>query len=336
MIAFLIRRLVAAVLLLFVVSSVTFVIFFVIPKIGGQTPEQLAMHYMGKSPSKEAIEATVKSLGFDQPVYVQYWHYLHNLVAGGDYNTGTEIKHCPAPCLGFSLKDQVPVLPRLTDAFPITLSLAIGASILWLFFGVAAGVLSALRRGSIFDRIAMGLALGGVSIPIFVTAPLVMLFVVYKGNLMIHPAYFSFTANPAKWAEGLVLPWIVLAFQFAALYARLTRAGMLDTMSEDYIRTARAKGLDERTVTLKHGLRAALTPIVTIFGMDFGLLMGGAVLTESSFDLHGIGKVAIEAINNGDLPLVMGVTLVAAAFIVVGNLVVDVLYGVVDPRVRVA
>jgi peptide/nickel transport system permease protein len=163
-----------------------------------------------------------------------------------------------------------------------------------------------------------------------------MLFLVYKGNLLPHPTYHPFLDNPALWAQGLVIPWFVLAFQFAALYARLTRAGMLDTMAEDYIRTARAKGLSERSVSLRHGLRAALTPIVTILGMDFGLLLGGAVLTETVFNLHGIGKRAIDGINDNDLPVILGVTLVAAAAIIVANLVVDVLYGIVDPRVRVA
>ncbi|NUR24822.1 MAG: ABC transporter permease [Catenulispora sp.] len=334
MITFVVRRLAAAVVLLFVVSSATFVIFFVIPKLGGQTPEQLAMQYMGKSPTPEAVAAAVHSLGFDRPVYVQYGNWLHTLLAGGDFDTGTVVKHCPAPCLGFSLRDQVAVLPRVTDAFPVTLSLTIGASVLWLLFGVAAGVLSALRPHSLFDRLAMGTALAGVSVPIFVTAPLVLLLVVYKGNLLPHPAYHPFFGDPFLWAQGLLLPWIVLAFQFAALYARLTRAGMLDAIGEDYIRTARAKGLSERRVMAKHALRAVLTPVLTIFGMDFGLLLGGAVLTESSFDLHGIGKVAIDGIGNNDLPVVLGVVLFAATFIILANLIVDLLYGVIDPRVR--
>jgi peptide/nickel transport system permease protein len=335
-ITFLIRRLIAAVLLLFVVASVTFGIFFIVPKIGGQTSEQLAMQYMGKSPTPDAIKDTVRQMGFDQPVYVQYWHYLHQLFLGKNFSNGVQVKYCSAPCLGFSFRTNQPVLPDLLDAFPVTFSLAIGAAVIWVIGGVATGVLSALKRGSLFDRFAMGGALAGVSLPIFVTGPLVTLLLVFKGNVLPHPTYHSFLSNPLLWAQGLLIPWFVLAFQFAALYARLTRAGMLDTMAEDYIRTARAKGLSERSVVLRHGLRAALTPIVTIFGMDFGLLLGGAVLTESVFNLHGIGRRAIEGIGDNDLPVILGVTLLAAGCIIIANLVVDVLYGIVDPRVRVA
>jgi peptide/nickel transport system permease protein len=217
----------------------------------------------------------------------------------------------------------------------VTISLAAGASILWLAAGVATGVLSALRRGSFFDRAAMGIALAGVSLPIFFTG-LVGLALFSYGLGWTAPGgrYTPLTENPLQWAYALLLPWITLAFLYAAGYARLTRAGMLEIMNEDYIRTARAKGLPERTVVLRHGLRSALTPIVTIFGLDLGLLLGGAVLTESTYSLPGIGKYAVDAIVSNDLPKVLGVTLIGAFFIVVANLVVDVLYAVIDPRVR--
>jgi peptide/nickel transport system permease protein len=216
----------------------------------------------------------------------------------------------------------------------VTLSLAIGASIIWLVSGVAIGVLSALKRGSIFDRFSMGVALAGVSLPIFFTGLIALELFSYRWPIFPNVQFVPFTENPWLWAKNLVLPWITLAFLYAALYARLTRAGMLETMSEDYIRTARAKGLPERTVIVKHGLRAALTPIVTIFGMDLGLLLGGAVITEVTFSLHGLGMFTIEAINNQDLPEILGVTLLAAFFIVIANLFVDILYAYVDPRVR--
>jgi peptide/nickel transport system permease protein len=217
---------------------------------------------------------------------------------------------------------------------PVTLSLAIGASVLWLVGGVAIGVLSALRRGTLFDRFSMGVALAGVSLPIFFTGLIALELFSYKWPLFPNVQYVSFTTNPLLWARNLVLPWIVLAFLYAALYARLTRAGMLETMSEDYIRTARAKGLRERKVIFKHGLRAALTPILTIFGMDLGLLLGGAIITEVTFSLHGLGLFTVEAIQNQDLPEILGVTMLAAFFIVIANLVVDILYAVIDPRVR--
>src|SRR5262249_20634476 len=197
------------------------------------------------------------------------------------------------------------------------------------------GVLSALRKGSVFDRAAMGVALAGVSLPIYFTGLLALSIFAY--NLGWFPpggSYTPITENPFQWAYDLVLPWITLAFLYAAGYARLTRAGMLETMNEDYIRTARAKGLPERTVVVKHGLRSALTPILTIFGLDLGLLLGGAILTESTFSLPGIGKYAVDAVVNNDLPKVLGVVLVGSVFIIVANLVVDLLYAVVDPRVR--
>jgi peptide/nickel transport system permease protein len=216
----------------------------------------------------------------------------------------------------------------------VTVSLAIGAAILWLVGGVTIGVISALKRGTVFDRFSMGIALAGVSLPIFFTGLVSLALFSYKWPIFPNVHFVPFSQNPLQWASNLVLPWVTLAFLYAALYARLTRAGMLETMSEDYIRTARAKGLQERTVIVKHGLRAALTPIITIFGMDLGALLGGAVLTETTFSLPGLGQYTILAINNQDLPEILGVTLLAAFFIVIANLVVDVLYAVVDPRVR--
>jgi peptide/nickel transport system permease protein len=216
----------------------------------------------------------------------------------------------------------------------VTLSLAIGASVLWLIGGVSIGVLSALRRGTLFDRFSMGIALAGVSLPVFFTGLIALELFSYKWPIFPNVQFVPFTQNPALWARNLILPWVTLAFLYAALYARLTRAGMLETMGEDYIRTARAKGLPERTVIFKHGLRAALTPIITIFGMDLGLLLGGALLTEYTFSLHGLGLFTIEAVQNQDFPEIMGVVMLAAFFVVIANLVVDILYAVADPRVR--
>jgi peptide/nickel transport system permease protein len=206
--------------------------------------------------------------------------------------------------------------------------------VLWLIGGVSVGVLSALRRGSIFDRFSMGIALAGVSLPVFFTGLIALELFSYKWPLFPDVHYVPLTTNPLLWARNLVLPWVTLAFLYAALYARLTRAGMLETMGEDYIRTARAKGLAERKVVVKHGLRSALTPIITIFGLDLGLLLGGAILTETTFSLPGLGQFTILAIQNQDLPEIMGVVMIASFFIVIANLVVDILYAVVDPRVR--
>jgi peptide/nickel transport system permease protein len=224
----------------------------------------------------------------------------------------------------------------MVSALPVTVSLALGAAVLWLLGGVSIGVLSALRRGSLFDRFSMGVALAGVSLPIFFTGLISLELFSYKWPLFPNVEYVNIAVNPLLWARNLVLPWVTLAFLYAALYARLTRAGMLETMNEDYIRTARAKGLRERTVVVKHGLRAALTPILTIFGMDLGLLLGGAILTESTFSLPGLGQFTVLAIQNQDFPEIMGVVMLAAFFIVIANMLVDILYAAIDPRVRIS
>ena len=334
MIAFIIRRLIATVFLLIIVSMITFAIFFLLPRLAGQTTYELAIQYVGRNPTRAAVLAVEKQLGLDAPVYLQYGRFLRGIVFGTHYNAGPVRAYCPPPCFGYSFKNQQPVWPQMVSSIPVTLSLAIGASIIWLVSGVAIGVLSALKRGSIFDRFSMGVALAGVSLPIFFTGLIALELFSYRWPIFPNVTFVPFTDNPWLWAKNLVLPWITLAFLYAALYARLTRAGMLETMSEDYIRTARAKGLPERTVIVKHGLRAALTPIVTIFGMDLGLLLGGAIITEVTFSLHGLGLFTIEAINNQDLPEILGVTLLAAFFIVIANLFVDILYAYVDPRVR--
>jgi peptide/nickel transport system permease protein len=313
-ITFIVRRLIATVFLLVVVSAITFAIFFLIPRLAGVTTYQLATEYVGRNPTASAIRQVEQQLGLDAPVYLQYGRFLKGLVVGAHYNSGTATAYCPPPCFGYSFRSQTPVWPQMVSDIPVTLSLAIGAAV--------------------FDRFSMGVALAGVSLPIFFTGLIALELFSYKWPIFPNVTFVPFTQNPFLWAKNLILPWIVLAFLYAALYARLTRAGMLETMSEDYIRTARAKGLAERKVIVKHGLRAALTPIVTIFGMDLGLLLGGAIITEVTFSLHGLGLFTVEAVQNQDLPEILGVTLLAAFFIVIANLFVDILYAYIDPRVR--
>jgi peptide/nickel transport system permease protein len=334
-ITYIIRRLLAAVVLLFVISAATFAIFYLIPRLAGSSPETLATRYVGRAATPETVNLIAHKLGFYDPVWLQYGRWIKGVLVGADYDYGAGVEHCPAPCFGYSFITRQPVWPDLLERLPVTLSLALGAAVLWLFFGLTTGVISALRRGSMLDRAAMGVSLAGVSLPIFFTGMIALTIFSYRLQWTAPGGtYTPFTENPAAWFYALLLPWLVLALQFSAQYARLTRAGMLETMGEDYIRTARAKGLRERDVTVKHGLRAALTPILTIFGLDFGLLLGGAVITESVFSLPGLGKYAVDAITTNDLPKVLGVTLMAAFFVVVANLVVDLLYAVVDPRVR--
>src|ERR1700733_2689412 len=334
MIYFIIRRLILTVFLLLLVSAITFAIFFLVPRLAGQTSYQLAAQYVGRNPTPSAIKAVEVKLGLDSPLYLQYGRFIKGIVAGAHYNVGPSQTYCPPPCFGYSFRSQQPVWPQLMSALPVTLSLAIGGAVLWLIGGVSIGVLSALRRGSFFDRFSMGVALAGVSLPVFFTGLIALELFSYKWSVFPNVHYVGITTNPLLWARNLVLPWITLAFLYAALYARLTRAGMLETMGEDYIRTARAKGLPERQVVIKHGLRAALTPIVTIFGLDLGLLLGGAILTETTFSLPGLGQFTLLAIQNQDLPEIEGVVLLASFFIVIANLIVDILYAIIDPRVR--
>jgi peptide/nickel transport system permease protein len=335
-VAFIIRRLIATVFLLIVVSMITFAIFFLIPRLAGQNAYQLAAELIGQSAtqSRATIIAIEDKLGFNLPLYVQYGRFLRALVFGEHYNIGTSTSYCPPPCFGYSFRSEQPVWPLMVSSMPVTISLVVGAAILWLVGGVTIGVISALKRGTVFDRFSMLVALAGVSLPIFFTGLIALELFSYKWPVFPNVTYVGITTNPLLWARNLVLPWITLAFLYAALYARLTRAGMLETMSEDYIRTARAKGLPERTVIVKHGLRAALTPIITIFGMDLGALLGGAIITEHTFSINGLGQFTMLAIENQDLPEILGVTMLTAFFIVIANLVVDILYAVVDPRVR--
>jgi peptide/nickel transport system permease protein len=335
--AYIVRRLLWAVVTLFVLSVVTFSIFYLVPRLGGATPETLAARYVGRAATAETVHLTADRLGLLDPVPVQYWHWVKAVFVGAEYDYGQGTEHCPAPCLGYSFITRQPVGPELLDRAPVTISLVVGASLLWLVAGVTTGVISALRRGTIFDRAAMGIALAGVSLPIFFTGLIALAFFSYRLRVTAPGGhYVPFTENPAQWAYSLLLPWITLAFLFSAAYARLTRAGMLETMSEDYIRTARAKGLPERVVVVKHALRGALTPVVTIFGLDVGLLLGGAVLTEKTFSLNGLGKYGYDGIVAGDLPKILGFTLVAGIAVIVANLIVDLVYGVIDPRVRLS
>ncbi|RFU88217.1 ABC transporter permease [Streptomyces triticagri] len=334
MTAYIIRRVIAAIMLLLVVSAVTFAIFFLVPRIGGQTVDQLAVQYVGKDANPESVAAVKKNLGLDQPLLVQYYDFVKAIVVGANYQFGPDPVTCNAPCFGYSFKTHVEVWPEITQRIPVTLSLAVGAAVLWLVSGVTIGVISALKRGSIVDRLSMTVALLGVSLPIFFTGLLGLALFTSQWPIWDTIEFVPFSESPGEWAWNLLLPWASLAFLYSALYARLTRAGMLETMSEDYIRTARAKGLRESKVVTKHGLRAALTPIVTIFGMDFGLMLGGAVLTESVFSFQGMGAYAVQAVRESDLPIVMGVTLTAAFFIVFCNLIVDLVYAAIDPRVR--
>jgi peptide/nickel transport system permease protein len=332
-IRYIIRRLIVSVLLLIVVSAVTFGVFFLIPKLRGTDPAQL---YAGKISDPDAVKSIGIKLGFNRPIWEQYGLFMKGLVVGRDYNNGPDVNHCPAPCFGYSFKTDQEVWPLLLDRLPVTMSLAVGAAVFWLIGGTFAGILSALRRRSLTDRTVMVIALAGVSLPVYFTGLIAQLVFVHQLHWLPGGTYVPLFQDPGGWAGKLLPAWITLALLYAATYARLTRATMLETLGEDYIRTARAKGLTERVVISKHAMRAVLTPIVTIFGLDLGSVLGGAILTESVFSLPGLGKLSIDAVFQQDLPIVLGCTLFAAFFIVIANFLVDLLYAVIDPRVRLS
>ena len=316
---FLVRRILEGILVMWLVTVGVFAIFYI-----GPGPKGVARALAGKSATPATVAAVSHRLLLDQPIWVQYWHFLWLLLHGN---------------LGYSFYHDQSVNSILAAAFPITLSLVLGAAILWVIIGVLTGVLSAVRARSFADRTFTGLALFFYSMPTFVLGLLFLLFFYYE--LTIHgihafpgSGYVSFTTSPFEWFRGLILPWFTLALVSAATYTRLTRGSMLDVMGEDYIRTARAKGLSERRVIFRHSLRAALTPVVTQFGLDVGILLGGAVITEQVFALPGLGFTAVQAITQQDLPIIIGVVIVAAAAVVVANIVVDAFYAVLDPRVR--
>ena len=319
MITYIIRRLLWSVVLLFAVSLIAFMIFVLMPAADP------AILRAGRNPSPEIIAAIREQLGLDKPWYVQYGIYLRDLVLHFDF--------------GYSYQNNIAVRETIFDRLPATISLAIGGAVVWLLVGIPIGIISAIKRGTLLDRFAMGFALLAISAPVYwvglvsiylFSDDLGKLVPIFKGS----GQYTPFTEDPWAWFTALLLPWFVLATAFAAIYARFLRANLLDVMGEDYIRTARSKGLGERRVVFKHGLRSAITPIVTIFGLDLGILIGGAILTETVFNIPGIGRLAFDSIQKSDLPIVQGTVLIAAGAIILMNLVVDILYAFLDPRVR--
>ncbi|MEV0264260.1 ABC transporter permease [Streptomyces sp. NPDC050617] len=330
MFAYIVRRLIAVIVMLLVVILVTFGIFFAVPKLTGTDPATL---FVGKQADPAAIEGIRQKLGLSDPIFVQFWHFVSGIFAGRDYTSDGDVVHCAAPCFGYSFRTEQAIWPVLQDRLPVTMQLAAGACVLWLLGGVATGILSALKRGTAVDRSAMTVALAGVSLPIYFTG-LVSLAIFSYGLGWVKGDYTPLADDPLTWFREMILPWVTLAFLYAAMYARLTRATMLEILGEDYIRTARAKGLREPVVIGKHALRSTMTPILTILGLDLGAVLGGAVLTETTFNLPGLGQAAVKAISDKDLPLILGVTLIAASAVVIANLVVDLLYAVIDPRVR--
>jgi len=318
MTAYIIRRVLWGIVLLILVSALTFVFFAIFPS---GDPAQLRA---GRNASPMQVAFIRHELGLDKPLYTQFFVYMKNLFL--HFN------------LGYSYYSSDSVLNLIKDRLPATLSLTVGAAVLWVLAGIPIGIIAAIKRGSLLDRTAMGVALLFLSMPVFWFGLVVLfLFANDIGRFGLLPGastYIGLTVSPVHWFTSLILPWIVLAATAVAIYSRLLRGSLIEAMGEDYIRTARAKGLPERRVVWRHGVRSAITPVVTIFGLDLGALLGGAVLTETVFDIPGIGRLNYDAITHSNFPIVQGTVLLAALFIIVANIIVDISYAYLDPRVR--
>ena len=331
MFAYISRRLAVSLIILLTVSFAVYVIFAFLPF----DPAALTCGKNCNDPG--IIEANRHRLGYDLPFFTQYFLFLKGLFFGRSFGEGAALINCPAPSLGYSFQQHACVTNLIGEALPVTFSLAIGAIVMWLALGIGLGILAARFRGRFVDRLSTIFVLIGTSLPTFLTGLLLLVFVVIRWGLIPFPSgnYTSFFENPFEWAQILFLPWLTLAFAYAALYTRFVRSSVIDTSNEDYIRTARAKGLSESVILGKHTLRAALAPIATMAGLDFAGLLGGAILTESVFNLPGLGRLAISAVTKYDLPIIVATTLLAAFIVVIMNLIVDILYAYIDPRVRV-
>lgn len=337
MIAFAVRRVFVGVLMLIAMSLVVFILFFA-------GPVDAAKYACGQKCNQQAIDATAKSLGFDKPIVEQWGAFMGGLVKGRDYPLDPEMRkaapelvtHCAAPCLGYSVPDQQTVNEEIANSAPVSISLAVFAIIVWLTFGILLGVLAAVVKGTIFDRGIVGFSLLLYAFPTFFIGALLLKFVAIKWELYPVPEYVSIAdGGIGRWASNLVLPGLTLAVFYMAAYVRMSRAFVLESMSEDYIRTARAKGLKGRTVLFKHGLRAALTPLVSMAGLDIAAVLGGAIITEDVFNFYGLGRLAVSASRNFDLSILVGLVLLLGALVIVANIIVDILYAFIDPRVRV-
>lgn len=337
MYAYVVRRVFVGIIMLIVMSLVTFLLFFA-------SPIDPARYACGKNCSPALREQTRKALGYDKPVIVQWAKFMKGTVQGRDYPDDEKLRaaapqlvtHCPAPCFGYSVVNTQTVNDEIKAAFPVSLSISIAALVLWLFFGVLFGVIAAVRRGSILDRGIVAVSLVMYAFPAFFIGLFLLKFIAIKWQLVQVPAYVSIAdGGLGAWLTSLLLPAVTLAMLYMAGYVRMTRAFVLESMSEDYVRTARAKGLKSRRVLVKHSMRAALTPLVTLVGLDFAGLMGGAIITETVFNYNGLGKLAYDANLTNDLPTIIGLVLLLGTFVIIANIIVDVLYAVIDPRVRV-
>jgi peptide/nickel transport system permease protein len=316
---YIVRRLLWVVLVVLIITALTYGIFFVMP------PTDPAVQFAGKNPTPEQIAEVRRQFGLDKPIWAQYGLFLKNIFTGDEYGW---------PGFGFSFVTRSPVRDLMVDRLPITIQLAVGAALVWLCIGIPIGIVSAIKRRSLLDRATMLTALFFVSAPVFWLGLMALWLFWYRLQISPGTGYVSIGTSFGSWLSHMIMPWIVLALLYAAFYARMTRGNLIETMGQDYIRTARVKGLPEWKVILKHGVRSSLTPVVTLIGLDLGALLGGAVITETVFNLQGVGQWAVNSVFQGDLPAVLAVTVIVALAVTLMNLIVDVVYAYLDPRVR--
>ncbi|MFC7497315.1 MULTISPECIES: ABC transporter permease [unclassified Nocardioides] len=338
MFAYLVRRGFIGIILLLALSLMTFFLFFA-------SPVDVTRFACGKNCTPEKRATTEKALGYDKPTVVQWTDFLKGIAVGRDYPDDPELQaaapdiivHCPAPCFGYSQVNAKTVNELVKEAAPISISLALVALFIWVTLGILFGLLAAVTKGSLIDRGIVGLTLVVYAFPTFFIGIFLLKYVSIKWGIVPFPQYETIAEGGiGGWLSNLLLPALTLALFYLAGYVRMTRAFVLESLTEDYIRTAKSKGLKQRKVLFKHALRAALTPLVTMVGLDFASLLGGAIITESVFSFHGLGALAVRANQSYDLPVLIGLLLLAGAFVILANIVVDVLYAYIDPRVRLA
>jgi peptide/nickel transport system permease protein len=325
MLRFLTRRVLGAAVILVLISFVTYLLFFTLPS-------DPALLSCGKNCNPQNIALIHKNLGLDKPVPVQWWDYFIGIFAGRHLPLG----NCPAPCFGLSFTNNTSVWSLLKDRYPTTLSLAIGGSAIFLIIGVGLGLIAAWKQGSLFDKAASSVSLLGQSVQIYFIGPLALYLFVYKLGWLDQGADPDWSHSISGSINGLILPSLVMSVIFWSNYSRQTRSLMVEQLSEEHVRTARAKGMSSSYVFLRYALRGAMGPIVTIFGIDLGSVFGGAIITEATFGLHGLGNLAVASVTSTDLPLEMGVMLVGATAIVFFNILIDACYAFIDPRIRLA
>ncbi|MFD6875771.1 MULTISPECIES: ABC transporter permease [unclassified Streptomyces] len=327
---FVLKRTGGALLVLLALSVVIYALFYVAPG----DPARLAC---GERCSPQQIAQVREQLGLNDSVTVQYLRFLQGILVGRDYSGGAgTLLRCDAPCLGFSYQNDRQVTELLLERLPATLSLAVGALVIWLVIGVGTGLLSAMRRGGITERALTILTLAGTGTPVFILGLLLLMVVCAHLQWLPFPTYVPLGEDPEQWAWNLLLPWLTLGLFESAKYARLTRSSTLETLAEDHIRTFRAYGVGERAIVARHAVRGAVAPVIALSAVDFGTMIGGAVLTESLFGIPGLGKTLIDGVRVVDLPVVVGVVLAIGAAVVIAGAVADLLYAVADRRVALA